>query len=252
MIFINKNTQKMKIENLSLAEIVTSKPEAAALLEKYNLDFCCGGKQKLFEALKNDAAKLLEVTAQLEKFFEKETTPETDFNKFTLTQLVDYILENHHRYVKENLPVIQQHLEKGSLKHGETFPEIKKIKVLFDEIKRDFEQHMMKEEVILFPRIKVLELFHNEGKNLVEPISIETPVHVMEFEHETASKLMAEIKTLSNNFTAPSNACTTFRVCLEELKIFESDLHQHVHLENNILFPKAMKMLGNLNSARFN
>ena len=133
------------------------------------------------------------------------------------------------------------------LKHGEAHPEMKRIKVLFDEIKRDFEQHMMKEEVILFPRIKVLETLFNEGRLSKENLAIEAPIRVMEFEHETAGKMMEEIKKLSNNFTSPVNACTTFRLSLEELKIFENDLHQHVHLENNILFPKALDLQNNLN-----
>ena len=242
----------MNIENLSLAEIVTSKPEAAALLENYNLDFCCRGKQKLSEALSHDSAKLKEVTNRLENIFANKTSSETDFTKLSLTELTDYILDNHHRYVKENLPVIQQHLEKVDLKHGEAHPEMKKIKILFDEIKRDFEQHMMKEEVILFPRIKVLETLFNEGKLSKENLAIEAPIHVMEFEHEAAGKIMEEIKRLSNNFTPPSNACTTFRLSLEELKIFESDLHQHVHLENNILFPKALDLQNDLNQLSCN
>lgn len=232
---------KMKIENLSLAEIVTAKPEAAALLENYNLDFCCGGKQKLSEALKNDADKLKEVTAQLENIFEKVTATETDFNKMSLTDLSHYIINKHHKYVIENLPVIQQHLEKVATKHGEQYPEMKKVKMLFDEIKRDFEQHMMKEEVILFPRIKQLEEAFNNGTSL-ETLQLQSPINVMLYEHDSAHKLTEEIKKLTNNYTAPENACTTFRVALDELKIFESDLHQHVHLENNILFPKALRM----------
>lgn len=237
----------MKIENLSLAEIVISKPEAAALLEMCNLDFCCGGKRKLSEVLFNDQPKLDEVKSKLEKLFEKETTPKTDFNKFSLIQLVDYILENHHRYVRENLPVIQHHIEQVSLKHGDAYPEMKKMEILFDELKRDFEQHMMKEEVILFPRIEKLEELAKERNPSGENFSLQTHVDVMEYEHEIAGKLMREIKKLSNNYTPPSNACTTFRVCLDELKIFENDLHQHVHLENNILFPKALKLQNNLN-----
>lgn len=242
----------MKIENLSLAEIVTSKPEAAVVFEKYNLDFCCGGKKKLSEALKNDFDKLKEVTAQLEKIFKDKTSPENDFSKFSLTQLVDYILKNHHSYVKENLPLIQQHLEKVSLKHGDAYPQMKRIKVLFDEIKRDLEQHMMKEEVILFPRIKKLESSVNERNLAEENLILKGPIDVMEYEHETAGKIMEEIKTLSNNYTPPGNACTTFRLSLDELKLFENDLHRHVHLENNILFPKALTLTKKLQVIKSN
>src|SRR5205085_2627616 len=128
---------------------------------------------------------------------------EKNFSEFSLTQLVDYILGKHHNYVKENLPIIQHHLEKVSSKHGEDYPQMKKIKVLFDEIKRDFEQHIMKEEVILFPRIKVLEALFSNGELSNEQIAIEAPIHVLEFEHETAGRIMEEIKALSNNYTPP-------------------------------------------------
>jgi regulator of cell morphogenesis and NO signaling len=242
----------MKIENLSLAEIVTQKPEAAVILENYNLDYCCGGKRKLGDTLKNDVSKLNHVIDDLEKLFGQESIPENDFDKFSLSRLVDYIIEVHHSYVKANLPVIQQHLEKVSLKHGDTHPEMRKIKLLFDEIKRDFEQHMMKEEIILFPRIKKIESLSHAGILSTENFALEAPIHVMEFEHDAAGKLMEEIKKLSNNYLPPQNACTTFRLSLDELKIFESDLHLHVHLENNILFPKALAMQEKLSNMLLN
>lgn len=232
----------MKIEDLTLSEIVTSKPAAAVLFENYNLDFCCGGKRKLSEVLKNEPTKLKEVISQIEKLFESKSEPETDFDRFSLSRLVDYIVETHHSYVKENLPVIQQHLEKVALKHGEFHPEMRKINTLFAEIKNDFEQHMMKEEMILFPQIKKMELFPLDGTKSTNFSDMQQPIHVMENEHEAAHKLIDEIKQLSNNFTPPADACTTFKLCLDELKFFESDLHRHVHLENNLLFPKAMVM----------
>jgi regulator of cell morphogenesis and NO signaling len=241
----------MKIENLSLAEIITERPQAAALLEKYDLDFCCRGKLKLSDQIK-DQDKLAEVIKELEEVFSDKKPLEVQYDQISLTELVDHILQKHHGYVKENLPVILEHLEKVAYKHDDSFPEMKKIAELFTEVKRDFEQHMMKEEIILFPRIKVLEKLFNEKKTIIEKISIESPVRVMEAEHEAAGNLMEEIKNLSHNYTAPENACMTFRLSLDELKLFEKDLHQHVHLENNILFPKALKMQEELNSIILN
>jgi regulator of cell morphogenesis and NO signaling len=231
----------MKIENLSLAEIVTEKPQAAVLLEKYDLDFCCRGKLKLSDQIK-DQEKLAEVIKELEEVFSDKRPLEVQYDQISLTELVDHILEKHHRYVKENLPVILEHLEKVEYKHGDSFPEMKKIAELFREVKRDFDQHMMKEEIILFPRIKGMDRISKEGGSFKEKISIQGPVHIMKAEHETAGKLMEEIKNLSNHYTAPENACMTFRLSFNELKLFEQDLHQHVHLENNIMFPKALKM----------
>ena len=242
----------MEIEKLSLAEIVASKPEAAQLFENYNLDYCCGGKRKLSEALQSDAQKIKEVTGHLEKLFESKNGNEVNFNELSLTELVDHIVGKHHKYVKENLPLIQQHLEKVASKHGAAHIEMKSIKILFDNIKREFEQHMMKEEVILFPRIKKMEMMADGNNVSTEGFAIQGPINVMEYEHESAHQLMEEIKRLSNNFTAPESACTTHRLSLDELKIFEKDLHQHVHLENNILFPKAMEMFSKLSPSALN
>jgi len=231
----------MKIENLSLAEIITERPQAAALLEKYDLDFCCRGKLKLSDQIK-DQDKLAEVIKELEKVFSDKKPVEVGYDKISLTELVDHILQKHHRYVKENLPVILEHLEKVAYKHGDSFPEMKKIAELFTEVKRDFEQHMMKEEVILFPRIKVLEKLFNEKKTIIEKISIESPVHVMEAEHETAGSLMDEIKNLSHHYTAPENACPNHRVTFLKLHEIDNDLIQHLYLETSILLPKAISM----------
>ena len=126
----------MKIENLSLAEIVTEKPQAAALLEKYDLDFCCRGKLKLSDQIK-DQDKLAEVIKELEEVFSDKRPREVQYDKLSLTEVVDHILQKHHRYVKENLPVILEHLEKVAYKHGDSFPEMKKITELFTEVKRD-------------------------------------------------------------------------------------------------------------------
>ncbi|MBP6334510.1 MAG: iron-sulfur cluster repair di-iron protein [Bacteroidia bacterium] len=237
----------MDIDNLTLAEIVTIKPEAAPILEKFNLDFCCGGKAKLKEALKDEPQKLNDVTEQLQMVFLKESNTENNFEEYSLTKLIDYILDTHHSYVKENLPVMKQHIDKVASKHGERHPEMKQIKTLFDEIKGEFEQHMFKEEMLLFPEIKILEASSIKGSTTNSEISIGPPIDVMEFEHESAGNKMKEIKSLSNNFTPPTDACNTFRLCYEELRIFDEDLHKHVHLENNILFPKSLLLQKNLN-----
>ena len=208
----------MNIADLSLAEIVTTKPQAAALLEKYNLDFCCRGKQKLSEQL-NDPDKLNELIKQLELVFSLAPGKETDFNKMTLSSLVDHILNEHHQYVKESLPVIIEHLEKVVSRHGDRFQYMKDVLNLFSEVRRDLEQHMMKEEVILFPRIKEIERAVENGI-VYEISSITAPVSVMEAEHEYAGRLLDEIKKATSNYSAPEDACITFRVCLDELNLF--------------------------------
>jgi len=232
----------MNLEKLTLAEMVTMKPETAALFEKYNLDFCCRGKQTLANALAGDPQKLSEVSKWISDIFESTSGPSVDFDQLTLAQLIDYIVDTHHRYVKENLPLIQQHLDKVSAKHGDAHPEMKTVARIFSDIKRDFEEHMLKEEIVLFPRIKRLESMLMEGNFKDENILLEDPILMMEHEHEAAGLAMEEIKNVSHQYMPPPEACTTFRLSLEELKIFEQDLHRHVHLENNILFPKALQL----------
>jgi regulator of cell morphogenesis and NO signaling len=158
--------------------------------------------------------------------------------------LIDYIINKHHRYVEKMLPIIFMHSQKVAEKHGANHPETDSIAELFAGIKDELEVHMQKEERMLFPYIKrILELGESGEEVPFPPFgTIENPVRVMELEHETAGKLMAEINSLSSGFTPPGDACTTYKVLYQELKEFESDLHVHIHLENNILFPKAIEL----------
>jgi regulator of cell morphogenesis and NO signaling len=231
----------MKIENLSLSEIVTQKPQAAAIFESYSLDFCCKGKFKLSDVV-TDPDKLHEIVNVLEIIYsDPVNNAEIDFDSMRLSDLVEYIISIHHQYVKDIVPVIRQHVDKVVAKHGENFPFMIKVRSLFNRVADDLISHMMKEELILFPRIKSMESILDEGDAAVR-VALENPIRIMEQEHELAGELMAEIKKLSNNYQPVENACMTHRVCLEELRMFEIDLHKHVHLENNILFPKALKL----------
>jgi regulator of cell morphogenesis and NO signaling len=226
----------MNLQNLSLAEIVTAKPAAAALFETLQLDFCCKGKQKLSEVLSNDQNKLGTVISKLELIFKEKDTSAIDYNTYSLSALIEHIVSIHHQYVKEIIPVIQQHLWKVVSKHGITFPFMAEVENIFKQVSQDLLHHMMKEEMILFPKIKRAET------NPVDSNGVQVIINVMEREHLDAGNMMEKIKVLTNNYTVPENACVTFRICLDELKMFEADLHKHVHLENNILFPKAIKL----------
>lgn len=232
--------RKMELSNVRVADIVTMKPEAASLLEKYNVDFCCRGKMKLSEQV-TDKDVLIEITRELSKLFDKSDKTTGQFYKMPLTDLIDFIVTQHHAYTKKSLVTILYHLEKVALKHGERFPYMIEVRNLWKDLQREMEQHMLKEEVILFPRIAKMEEslksgIHGEGYTVVSTIQS------MEHEHETAGSIMDEIKLLTSHYTAPAGACTTFMLVLNELHLFEADLHKHVHLENNILFPKAQML----------
>ena len=236
----------IETKELSLGKLVALKPAAAAILEKYHLDFCCKGKQTLNEALANQPELQEKVNSELDALFAQTTGEVINFEEYSLTALADYIVEKHHKYVKEILPVLYLHSQKIASKHGERHPELIKIAEIFAEIKSDFEQHLMKEEEILFPRIRMIDEMKSGNQGNYSAIQIDGPVQMMMMEHENAGEATAKIRILTDDYTPPTDACATYMVAFEELKQFELDLHQHVHLENNILFPKAMSMMENI------
>jgi regulator of cell morphogenesis and NO signaling len=230
------------IAQQTLANIVKTNHHAVPVLEKYNLDFCCKGKRLLSDACNEKGLRVSAIEEELNAVMGEENGKIMPFTQMTAEQLIGHILIRHHFYVKQSMPVIHMHLEKVAGKHGAHFPYMKEVFNLFCEVENEMTAHMQKEEVILFPRIKQLEesVKHHEktSHNFVDG-----PIAVMEAEHEHAGNILFKIRDLTNNYTAPETACTTFRITLSELKEFEEDLHQHVHLENNILFPKAHAML---------
>ena len=163
------------------------------------------------------------------------------FTEMSCEQLIGYILVHHHFYVKQIMPTIAGHLEKVAGKHGDRFPYMQEVYNKFREVQEDMSNHMQKEEVILFPRIKKMEELSLSGnESALSLVEISGPITVMMNEHDQAGDLLYAIRALTNHYTVPEGACTTFKVCLSELKEFEEDLHRHVHLENNHLFPKAL------------
>ena len=242
------NIMNTSLTSLSLAQIVNNNHKAASVFEKYHLDFCCKGKRSLEQACNEQQLSLVEVTSDLENIFSKNNNGNLiAFEKMSLPQLADYIVQTHHAYVKNEMPQIQAYLHKVSSKHGDRHPELHKIFQTFNAVKEEMEEHMKKEELILFPRIKELQkLIDSENANLQLNIAyLQSPITVMEQEHDHAGSLLNDIRTLSNDYTPPNDACTTYRLCYVSLKAFELDLHQHVHLENNILFPKAIAAFRN-------
>ena len=238
----------------SLAQIVMNDHRAAGIFEKYNLDFCCKGKRTLGQACTDNELNIEQVLADLDQTRQGNisATP-LNYESLSLSQFSDYIVNTHHSYVKKEMPAIFGYLQKVAAKHGERHPEMLKVFELFAAIKEEMELHMQKEEVILFPRIRETENMVKEGKEIIINSSyLLAPINMMEQEHDHAGSMMAEIKKLTNNYEPPVDACTTFRLSFAALQAFELDLHQHVHLENNILFPKALHLFGAAGHASLN
>jgi regulator of cell morphogenesis and NO signaling len=234
--------------NKTLSQIVTENYQAARVFEKYGLDFCCKGKRPLTDAL---TEKQIDSSLLVNELTEAIALPNTasDFNKMSLTELAEYIVRVHHTYVKINMPQILSYVLRVATKHGERFPYMKEVYILLAELKEEMDQHMVKEEKVLFPRIKLLEISQDNVTNLE---FLSGPISVMEHEHDNAGTIMQQIRELTNNYEAPETACTTFRLALSALEGFEHDLHQHVHLENNILFPRSVELYKSLNDTVLN
>ena len=228
----------------SLAQIVNSNHRAATVFEKYHLDFCCKGKRTLQQACIESELAVDEILSELDKTDQQNGDKVTiNFGNLSLAQLAEYIVSSHHEYVKKEMPAIDLYLQKVAAKHGERHPEMIKVLQVFTAVKEEMEQHMKKEEAVLFPRIKELENQLEAGNQLQTNIAyLKSPINMMEEEHDHAGAALAEIRQLTSNYHLPADACTTYRLSFAALEAFELDLHQHVHLENNILFPKALKL----------
>lgn len=241
--------------NKTLAQIVTGNHQAAIVFEKYHLDFCCKGKRPLLEAISEKQLPVEDVVKELNEVLHTSVNKEAALlNYITLSQLCDYIVATHHAYVRQSSEQIALYLENISNKHAGRHPELVDILQLFTTIKKEMTDHMFKEENILFPRIKELEKHYAEKMPLALPASayIEAPIAMMEEEHESAGSLLEKIREKTNNYTAPADACTTYRVAFASLQAFEADLHQHVHMENNVLFPRAVEMIKKLSKLSTN
>ena len=230
------------ISERTLASIVSEKYQTVPVLEKYNLDFCCKGKRTLSEACIEKGLPTDAISKELEAISDIEYKPHMPFIEMDAEQLINHILTHHHFNIKQSMPSIMSHLEKVATKHGNSHFYMLKVRLLFSEIKEEMTMHMQKEEQLLFPRIKEIEAMFTQNKKVTLTDGfIRLPVNMMETEHDHAGAIMNNIRQLTNNYSAPVDACTTFKLSLAELKEFEEDLHRHVHLENNLLFPLAKK-----------
>lgn len=225
----------------TLSEIVNEQFQAASVFEKYHLDYCCQGKRSLQQACAEENILVENVVEDLQTIL-LSGRQALDFKNFKLQELSEYIVNTHHTYVKKEMPQILSYLEKVATKHGKTHNELYKVAELFAEISNEMSAHMYKEETIVFPRIKELEQNSLGYPTLVvkTPGYLSLPIFNMENEHEDAGNKLKEVRILTNNYTPPADSCTTFKLLYASLQAFEIDMHQHVNLENSILFPKAL------------
>jgi regulator of cell morphogenesis and NO signaling len=227
-----------------VAEIVTHNPAATRVFHRYGIDFCCGGKRPLAEVCQErqlDAERLLQEIATLAP----GDAEEKDWSEAPLQTIVQHILDRYHSPLREELPRLSYMADKVLRVHGERFPAmIPPVAARLQELRMELESHMMKEERMLFPYVVTLEQSWKDGRSFPgSPFgTVENPIRMMEAEHEDAGRLLAEMRSLTDGYTLPEGACNTFRALFHGLEQLEKEMHLHVHLENNVLFPRAAEL----------
>jgi regulator of cell morphogenesis and NO signaling len=231
------------LENITVGEIVAVNYKAADVFKKYDIDFCCGGNKALSDVCNQLNINQSDVEIDLDNINDDQPGNH-NFNRWKLDFLIDYILNEHHTYVSANVPILLEYTNKVANVHGDNHTETKEINRLFHEVAQELDLHMRKEEQVLFPYVKTLVIAkdNQQAKPEVPFGTVQNPIRMMEMEHENAGDIFKEIARLSNNYTPPEDACQTYQVLFSKLKEFEEDLHRHIHLENNILFPKAIAL----------
>ncbi|HQR94576.1 MAG: iron-sulfur cluster repair di-iron protein [Bacteroidetes bacterium 24-39-8] len=242
IVAITKNAPNTK--DPTLGELAASDMRKALLLRKNGLDFCCGGKKTLKNACAEkgiDSARIEEELSQIDLVGKGKQHP---FQEWKPDFLADYIVNTHHHYVRNRLPELRSLSEKVAKRHGEQHPELLTIQELIKDINTEMQSHMVKEEMVLFPYVKALTLQKNLDQTQFgcQFGTVQNPINMMEMEHEVVGEHLQEIRNLTKNFTLPASACKSYQLLYAVLEEFEEDLHMHVHLENNILFPKALAM----------
>jgi regulator of cell morphogenesis and NO signaling len=238
------------MENLSkrkVGGIVAENFRAAKVFTEYGIDFCCKGGITLEKACEVNDVSMENILKDLENAV--NIPEEVHFTDFGLTDLINHITNTHHRYVENSIPPLKAYLQKLVQVHGERHPELEQIKEQFFQAADALTTHMKKEELILFPYVKAMEEAKSSHFSLSKPHfgAIENPIHMMEDEHETEGERFRLISELSAGYQTPTDGCQTYKVAFAMLQEFEEDLHKHIHLENNILFPKATELYHQLN-----
>lgn len=223
----------------SLAELVQENPQRARIFEERDLDFCCGGRQSLEDACSENDIDLDELRDSLASV-DDELDPEETREFHSLTDLVDFIVDNHHAYLKDELGSLGRLVDKVARVHGDNHPELREVQEEYDALAGELPVHLSEEEQILFPAVRHLEghgISSNEGKAAREVLS------GLEADHDETAEHLERIHDLTSGYQVPDDACPSYRNMLARLEDLEQDIHMHVHRENNVLFPKVRERL---------
>jgi regulator of cell morphogenesis and NO signaling len=223
-----------------VSDIVTTLPRASDVLKQYRIDFCCGGKRPLSDAVQEKGLNEEEVLNKLNQLYEQTQTDneqDINWNEATCSELIDQIVYKHHAYLSEELPQLSPYVTKILRVHGPQHKELADVHQLFHQMKTELEQHTIKEENEIFPLI--LKYEKNPSSELLAQLTLS--IKELEEEHETAGDILKKLRDVTRDYQLPEGACMTYRLTFKRLEDLESDLFHHIHLENNILFPRLLK-----------
>ncbi len=225
----------------TVRELALEIPNATRVFEQLGIDYCCGGHKPLEEACNAAKVPMSKVLASLGEAERQAQQPagDKDWQTASLTALIEHIVGTHHVYVKSEVPRLEKLLDKVCGVHGQNHPELLQIRDTFRDLAQELAAHLMKEEQILFPYLAQFEAGHAPHSCFG---TVQNPSRMMMFEHDNAGTALRDMRAASNDYTPPADACISYQTLYQALGAFEADLHQHIHLENNILFPRAIAM----------
>ena len=232
-----------ELNTRTIREIALQYPQTTKVFEQYKIDYCCGGRKPLSEAVESAGLDVTVVQSMLEKAINDQDNDVFAPEKLHASELIEYVVGKHHVFTRDALDQLSPLMDKVCDRHGESHKELYLIRSVLRSLSADLLLHMRKEEMVLFPYIKSLAVAQNEGP-LVPPhfMTVKNPVRVMMAEHDAAGDFLRQIREFSKDYTAPDGACPSFKALYFRLVELERDLHRHIHLENNVLFPQAVEL----------
>jgi regulator of cell morphogenesis and NO signaling len=228
----------------TVGDLAAGVPGAMRVFENFGIDYCCGGHRTLADACREAGLPVEDLTRALE---EVERTPQSgsgrDWRQESLTALTEYIIDIHHFFTRQEIDRLESLFDKVCSRHGDNHPELFEAQKTFYQLKQELIPHMLKEEQVLFPYITRMEEAAGEGRAVPPAFfgTVRNPVRMMMTEHDTAGDLLRQLRGITNGYTTPPDGCVSFQTLYQALAAFEADLHQHIHLENNILFPRSVE-----------
>ena len=238
-----KITKRGAGDQETIGEIAVKDLRKAEIFKKYGIDFCCGGKKTIAEVCAEKNIDATKIETELRQVSSESKASNISYSDWNIDFLADYIVNSHHSYVRKYLPELRRYALKVAQVHGPQHPELLPIQKLVEEINEELTEHMEQEEKVLFSYIKEIVQARSSGLPLIkQEKDLAALIEELEKEHDFVGRCLDKIRELSNGYHIPSEACASYKLLYKMIQEFEDDLHLHIHLENNILFPKALEL----------